>query len=129
MWVGLILDSFLSMNPRAAQSKEPTLKTVVSLIKQLGGSVNKMNSRLNGIDGRLDGVEDKLGAVSETVEFLKDNVLMKDDAATKSELADFKSEVIGHIDHFVQLHKKQEVELVAVAHHITRHEETFHKKS
>lgn len=87
-----------------------------------------MNNRLDGIDGRLDGVEDKLGAVVETVEFLKENVLMKDEAATKSELAEFKSDVINHIDHFVQLHKKQEIELVAVAHHITRHEETFHKK-
>ena len=123
------------MNSHAAQSKEPTLKTVVSLIKQLGGSVNKMNNR-------LDGVEDKLGAVAETVEFLKENVPMrhevvmreelvelKNEMATKSDLAEFKSDVIGHIDHFVQLHKKQEVELVAVAHRITRHEETFHKKS
>lgn len=117
------------MNSHAAQSKEPTINTVVSLIKQLGGSVNKMNNRLDGIDGKLDGVEDKLGAVVEAVEFLKENVLMKDEAATKVELADFKSEVIGHIDHFIQLHKKQEVELVAVAHRVTRHEDTFHKKN
>lgn len=95
------------MNPRTSQSKEPTLTTIVTLLTQL---------------------DKKIEDIGETVEFLKDNVPMRDEVAMKEDLAEFKSDVTGHIDHIVQLHKKQEVELVAVAHRMTRHEEVFHGK-
>ena len=106
------------MNSRTSKPKKPTLTTIVTLLKQM--------------DQKF---ETKLEDVRETVEFLKDNVpmrdevLTKDEAATKAELVEFKSDVISHIDHFVQLHEKQDLELVALSHRMTRHEEVFHPKA
>ncbi len=80
-------------------------------------------------------LKNELKDVRETVEFLKENAVTRDEVhveldALKTELSDkiqeTRNEMINHVDHFVQLHKKQEVELVALAHRMNRHEETHH---
>ena len=134
---------FCPMNSRASQSKKPTLTTVVTLLKTL---INQLDQKF---ESKFDMLQHDVKDIRETVEFLKDNALMREEAVTKDEFmglknevtdlkkdvatkndwVEFKSDVIGHIDHFVQLHKKQEVELVSVAHRVTRHEEVFHGKS
>lgn len=103
------------MKTHISPPKKPTLTTVVSLMLSLH---KELRTELTS----------ELRDIRETVDFLKDNVLMKDEAATKAELVEFKSDVINHIDHFVQLHKKQDLELVSLSHRITRHEEVFHPK-
>ena len=110
------------MTPRTLKPKKPTLTTVVSLMMSLH---KELKIEIKDLRNEVKG---ELREVRETVEFLKDNALVREEAVTKDELVDFKSDVIGHIDHFVQLHKKQELELVAVTHRVTRHEETFHTK-
>jgi hypothetical protein len=106
------------MRPRSSQSSEPTLKTVTDLIL-------KVHKELKG----------ELKDVRETVEFLKENAVTRDELhgeldLLRSDLSDkireTRNEMINHVDHFVQLHKKQEVELVALAHRMNRHEETHH---
>lgn len=122
------------MKRRTSQVKKPTLGTVVSTLETIVSKVSvmqdQMNQKFHEMDQNFDEMdkkfEKKFDEVQEVVGFLKDNVLMKDEAATKTELADFKSEVISHVDQFVKIQKKQEAEIVAVAHSLIRHEQTFH---
>ncbi len=105
------------------------------LDKRMGGleqKVDGMDKRMGGLEQKVDGMDQKFekrfDEVQEVVCFLKDNVLMKDETATKTELVDFKSEVITHVDQFVKLHMKQEAEIAAVAHSLVRHEQAFHTR-
>ena len=112
------------MPTRTLQPKKPTLTTVVALITSVR---DELKTELKDLRGELKDVRETVDFLKENVP-MRDEVAMKDEVATKSDLADFKSDVISHVDHFVQLHKKQEIELVAVAHRMTRHEEVFHGK-
>ena len=64
--------------------------------------------------------------VQETVEFVKDNAVMRSEFTEG--MQHLENKIVDHVDHFVQLHKKQEVELVSLSHRMDRHEDTFHKK-
>lgn len=58
-----------------------------------------------------------LSDILESVRFLRDHAVSKEDAkafATKDDLRQVKDDIMAHIDGFTVLHRKLEVELVAV---------------
>lgn len=90
---------------------------------------------LQAIAGKLDVIQDDLNNlkadmkdVHETVDFLKEHAVTREEFDEKlgnglqslrtelrTEIRETRDEMIGHVDHFIQLHKKQEVELAALA--------------
>lgn len=58
-------------------------------------------------DAKSFATKDDILAMQEDIEFLKENM------ASKEDLADFKSEVIEHIDGFARQNQKFDLELVA----------------
>ncbi|MBP9762282.1 hypothetical protein KBD34_01555 [Patescibacteria group bacterium] len=86
------------------------LKQEAKLTKETVGS----------IQGESRSMRMLLSDIQETVEFLKDNAVTRDEF--QETIKEVRNEIVNHVDHFVQLHKKQEVELVAVASRLTRHE-------
>lgn len=97
------------MKTLASTAKKPTLETVIQAIASLTQEVR-------------EGFKD----VQETVEFLKDNAVMRSEF--EEGMQRLENKIVDHVDHFVKLHKKQEVELVSLSHRMDRHEDTFHKK-
>lgn len=137
------------MKPRSLSPKEPTLHTVVSSITQLAtkltgaiqdlsGSVQDLKgsvrglekemslvkARLGALEGEVGSIKEEMGSIGETIEFMKDTAVTRDQF--KAGLKEVENKIIDHVDHFVKLHKKQEVEIAAVAHSVIRHEQTFH---
>ncbi len=132
--VGRIYSCYVAcMKPRSLSAQEPTLKTitstletVVSAIVRLDGSIGGLQNQVNSLDKKVGSLDKRMDSLSDTVEFMKENVVTKDEFT--SEIHRLENTIIDHVDHFVHLHKKQEVELVALGHRMTRHEETYHKK-
>ncbi len=125
------------MKQRTSLSKEPTLTTIVSSIQELSAVVKGLDRKVDGLDQKIDHFdqvfEKRFEEVKEVVEFLKENAVTRDelDAEFEEVQAQIRAsgnETIQHIDGLVHLYMKQEVELAAVAHRITRHEETMHGK-
>ncbi len=101
------------MKTLSSLPKKPTLATIASLILSVRDELKHELTR-------------EIGDVQEAVEFLKDNAVMRSEF--REGIRHLENKIVDHVDHFVQLHKKQEVELVALSHRMDRHEDTFHKK-
>lgn len=86
--------------------------------------MGSMDKQVNSMDSRLNDMNDRLDSVGDSVEFLKEQSVTRDEFTRG--LKRVEEKIIDHVDHFVKLHKKQEVELAAVAHGLVRHEQTFH---
>ena len=130
------------MKPRSLSPKEPTLHTVVSsiaqLTKQVTGAIQELSHSVRGLEKevgllkedvgwlkeKVGSIEEGMGSMAETIEFVKDTAVTRDEF--KTGLRDVENKIIDHVDHFVKLHMKQEVEIAAVAHSVIRHEQTFH---
>ncbi len=153
-FVGRVYSCYVaSMKSRSLSSKEPTLRTVLSSVVQIGKAVgmigvkvdhleqkvDQLGQKVDQLDQKVDTLEQKMDrlevrvdrlehetqSVRDAVEFVKDNAVTRDEFT--SEVRRVEHAIIDHVDHFVKLHKKQEVELAAVAHGLIRHEQTFHR--
>lgn len=109
-------------------------KQITGMQKQIGsveGKVDSLETKITSLEGRMlsleekmTSVDDRLDSVADSVEFLKEQSVTRDEFTRG--LKQVEEKIVDHVDHFVKLHKKQEVELAAVAHGLIRHEQTFH---
>lgn len=104
----------------------------VGVLKKDVGVLKDANKKLNN---KLTTTNKKLDGVKETVDFLKENAAMRfevtdlrDDLKRdiRATAAALRNEIIDHVDHFVHLHKKQEVEHLALVSRMSRHEQSPH---
>jgi chromosome segregation ATPase len=89
-------------------------------LKDLQQEFKGIKKELVGVKTEVRSIKEELSEVHETIDFLKDNAVTHDEFQTT--VKEVRNEIVNHVDHFVQLHKKQEVELVSVASRLSRHE-------
>lgn len=119
-----------TLEPSNRQILQAIQKSVQTLSKQVASNTTDLRTvktSLADVKSHLGTVTDDLESVKDTVEFLKENVVTRDEL--RAEIRSVRDDMISHVDHFVQLHKKQEVELVALSNRMTRHESLPHRKS
>lgn len=121
------VDSLTNEVSSLTQGLTSLTDTVTSLTVQVGSLAQEMRQGFKEVRSEFKVVRSDIQDVQEAVEFLKDNAVMRSEF--EEGMQRLENTIVDHVDHFVQLHKKQEVELVTVAHRIDRHEHTFHKKS
>ncbi len=120
-------------------TREPSNREILNAIQGLSSDFKVLSKQV--AENTTD-----LKDVQETVEFLKDNAVMWDEfheglnafrkevwgefravrSEIPTEIQSFRHQVIQHVDGFIGLYQKQEVELAALAHRMTRHESTAH---
>lgn len=106
-------------------TREPSNRDILSAIQ---GAVRDLRLELRR---ELKKTNEKLDNVAETVDFLKENVAMRfelDDLRQemKQGFSNVRNEIVDHVDHFIHLHKKQEVEHLALVSRMDRHEQAGH---
>ena len=111
---------------------EPSNREILVAVQDLSKNLKDLSKQvventvgLKEVKGELKDVRADVSTVQETVEFLKDNAVTRDEF--QQTVKEVRNEIVDHVDHFVKLHKKQEVELVALAHRMSRHASTGHR--
>ncbi len=93
--------------------KEKTLQDiweVVSFIKDNAATKTEMNDGFKRLNKKIDGVKNDL---DKKIDGVKNDLDRKIDIARK-EIKEIKNEMIEHVDGFIALYRKHEVELAAV---------------
>ncbi len=127
-------------------TREPSNREILNAIKGLSGDFKSLSKQVAENTINIKELKTDLKDVQETVEFLKENVVLRDEfheglntfrkevwgdfRAVRSEMRiEFQSvrhEIIEHVDGFIGLYKKQELEHLALVSRVQRHEELPH---
>lgn len=130
--------SSITQLTNVVQDLSGSVQDLKGSVQDLKGSVQGLKRSVQGLEKEMDMVKtglgkfekemsslkSEVGSLVDTVEFVKDTAVTRDEF--KAGLKEVENKIIDHVDHFVKLHKKQEVEIAAVAHSVVRHEQTFH---
>lgn len=102
-------------------TREPSNREILTVLRRVAHDLRLELKKTN----------EKLDGVVETVDFLRENVAMRfelDDLRKemKQGFSNVRNEIVDHVDHFIHLHKKQELEHLALVSRMDRHEQTKH---
>jgi predicted nucleic acid-binding Zn-ribbon protein len=118
---------------------EPSNHVILKAVTNLAGTLTDLKKEVRDLSKQVGANTSGLRDVQETVDFLKDNAITRDEfklgletgldgleRKLRTEIRETRNEMISHVDHFIQLHKKQEVEHLALVSRVSRHEESTH---